>query len=219
MQGWMNPYEVLGTTRAASLADVREAYHAAVMRCHPDRRPGDPSAVAVFERIVEAYHTILRWRGADAAADPAEPAEPAAPVSASELAARDAVYGGAWTHVESSLPLGPTGRRICRPTRNEPVLFLAIWLVAILAGLGVEWILADRLPQNPRDGGTALAAQTALVAAPLVVYVGILALAVTVPVMSRKVVYLAVRFSLGLRKALPGPRTTPLPRGPKANLP
>ena len=144
---------------------------------------------------------------------------PVAPVSASELAARDAVYGGAWTHVESSLPLGPTGRRLCRPTRNEPVLFLAIWLVALVAGLGVEWALADRLPQNPSNRGWALAAQTALVAAPLFVYVGILALAVTVPVMSRKVVYLAVRFSLGLRKALPGPHTTPLPRGPKANLP
>jgi len=91
----MNPYEVLGTTRAASQTEVREAYHAAVLRYHPDRRPGDPRAQEVFERIVEAYRTILRWRGQF---ESGEAPAPLPAVSPSQLAARaqETVHGGAW---------------------------------------------------------------------------------------------------------------------------
>ncbi len=217
MQGWMNPYEVLGTTRAASQTEVREAYHAAVLRYHPDRRPGDPRAQEEFERIVEAYRTILRWRGQF---ESGEAPAPFPAVSPSQLAARaqETVHGGAWGYVESPVPMGAACRRIWRATRDEPLVFAAIWLAALLAGLGVELALVGRLPMGADDGGDPLVGVALLVAGPLVAYAAILALAVAVPVMTRKAVYLVMQFSQGLRKALPSPRTANLPRGPKARL-
>lgn len=216
MQGWMNPYEVLGTTRAASLAGVREAYHAAVLRCHPDRRPGDPNAQAAFERVVEAYRTILRWRGLDDA-DYAHVPSPA--VSPAQLArrAQDTVHGGMWGYVESSLPTGPWHRRTVRPAHDELRVFLALWLGALLAGLAVEFLLAGRLPADT-DARENILAVTTLITAPLVVYGAVLALAVALPVMTRKSVYLVMCFAHGLRRALPAPHHAHLPPGPKARL-
>ncbi|MCY2929984.1 MAG: J domain-containing protein [Planctomycetota bacterium] len=216
MEGWTNPYEVLGTTRAASLGGVREAYHAAVLRCHPDRRPGDPNAQAAFERIVEAYRTILRWRGQD---DAGEAHLPGPAVSPAQLARRvqDTVHGGGWGYVESSFPVGPWHRRTFRPAHDEPVVFLALWLAALLAGLVVELVLAGRLPAN-LDGRADVLSAAALVSAPLAVYGVVLALAVAVPVLTRKTIYLVMCFTHALHKALPAPHHAGLPRGPKPRL-
>lgn len=212
MQRVQDPYELLGTTRTASLAEVREAYHAAVLLCHPDRRPDDPDAVRAFERVVEAYRAILGWRGMEGAD---EPVVSVAPVSPRELALRAQGPAPAWAYAPTPAPLHWACHRIRRPTRDEPAVFAAIWLVALLAGLSVEWLLVGRLPSDFRDRGEGPVWMAMIVLAPLLVYAGIVALAVAVPVMTRKAVYLVTRFSRGPRRALPCPRSSPSP--PAAN--
>jgi molecular chaperone DnaJ len=51
-------YEVLGVSREASGDEVRKAYKQAARTHHPDRNPGDDSAVARFKEITEAYQVL-----------------------------------------------------------------------------------------------------------------------------------------------------------------
>ncbi len=51
-------YQVLGLRRTATAAEIRRAYRRFVLRYHPDRRPTEPDAAAVFHRITEAYQVL-----------------------------------------------------------------------------------------------------------------------------------------------------------------
>lgn len=53
-----NPYEVLGVPRTASQADIKKKYRQLAKENHPDRRPGDKSAVERFKEI-NAANDIL----------------------------------------------------------------------------------------------------------------------------------------------------------------
>lgn len=55
----MDYYTVLGVTHGASESDVRRAYRRLSRRYHPGVNPGDRDAAAVFQRIVEAYETLI----------------------------------------------------------------------------------------------------------------------------------------------------------------
>lgn len=213
MTDWLNPYETLGLTRGADMDEVRAAYHAAALRFHPDRCGDDPYARSQFQRIVEAYHTILRWRFEEAHAPEPGPASPT--LSAAQFAG---AFGGHWGYVESPLPMGPASRRLQRPTRNEPVLFAGLWVLALLAGAGVEYLMFSTLGNRLAGEDSPILAGLALVAAPLAAYAAVFSAAVYIPLATRKVVYLALRFTLGLRKVLPATVRHDLPRGPKARL-
>ncbi|MEO6213823.1 MAG: DnaJ C-terminal domain-containing protein [Vicinamibacterales bacterium] len=55
----MDYYAILGVQRGANAADIKRAYRRLARRHHPGINPGDPAAEALFQRIAEAYATLL----------------------------------------------------------------------------------------------------------------------------------------------------------------
>ena len=44
-------YEILGVTQTAQLKDIRDAYRKLALKCHPDKDPLNPRAVAAFQQV------------------------------------------------------------------------------------------------------------------------------------------------------------------------
>src|SRR6188474_1449112 len=66
----MDYYSVLGLQPGASDAEIRRAYRRLARRHHPGINPGDREAEELFQRISEAYETLVdpqRRRQYDAA--------------------------------------------------------------------------------------------------------------------------------------------------------
>jgi molecular chaperone DnaJ len=55
----MDLYVILGVPREASTADIKRAYRRLARRYHPGVNPGDRAADEMFQRIVEAYETLV----------------------------------------------------------------------------------------------------------------------------------------------------------------
>jgi molecular chaperone DnaJ len=55
----MDLYAVLGLEQGASVADIKRAYRRLARRYHPGINPGDRAAEALFQRITEAYETLV----------------------------------------------------------------------------------------------------------------------------------------------------------------
>lgn len=55
----MNYYAILGLSSKASVADLKRAYRRLSRRYHPGINPGDRTAAAAFQRITEAYETLI----------------------------------------------------------------------------------------------------------------------------------------------------------------
>jgi molecular chaperone DnaJ len=51
-------YEVLGVARAASNAQIAQAYRKLALQYHPDRNPGDEEAVEKFKEAAEAFDVL-----------------------------------------------------------------------------------------------------------------------------------------------------------------
>ncbi|MDP2561241.1 molecular chaperone DnaJ [Psychrobium sp. 1_MG-2023] len=51
-------YEVLGVSKTATEKELKKAYKRLAMKCHPDRNPGDESAVETFKELQEAYDIL-----------------------------------------------------------------------------------------------------------------------------------------------------------------
>jgi len=51
-------YEVLGVSRDAGDAELKKAYRRCAMKYHPDRNPGDASAIESFKECKEAYEVL-----------------------------------------------------------------------------------------------------------------------------------------------------------------
>jgi molecular chaperone DnaJ len=55
----MNFYVLLGVAQDASAADIKRAYRRLARRYHPGINPGDRSAEEMFQRVSEAYETLI----------------------------------------------------------------------------------------------------------------------------------------------------------------
>ena len=51
-------YSLLGVKRAASSADIKNAFRKLVFQYHPDRRPNDKAAAEKLKRVLEAYGVL-----------------------------------------------------------------------------------------------------------------------------------------------------------------
>ena len=59
----MNPYEVLGISKNASLEEIKKAYRELSRKYHPDSYAGNPLASLAeekFKQVQEAYDAIMR---------------------------------------------------------------------------------------------------------------------------------------------------------------
>jgi molecular chaperone DnaJ len=75
----MDLYVVLGVSRGATVSDVKRAYRRLARRYHPDINPGDRAAASLYQRISEAYETLVdpeRRREYDVAGAEAQHAGP-----------------------------------------------------------------------------------------------------------------------------------------------
>src|SRR5262245_57952533 len=55
----MNFYVILGVAQDASTADIKRAYRRLARRYHPGVNPGDRTAESMFQRVSEAYETLV----------------------------------------------------------------------------------------------------------------------------------------------------------------
>ena len=55
----MDYYVILGLEPGASPAEIKRAYRRLARRYHPGINPGDRAAEAMFDRIAEAYETLI----------------------------------------------------------------------------------------------------------------------------------------------------------------
>ncbi len=53
-----DPYAILGVSKDAEDDDIKKAYRARALRCHPDRFPGDPDKEAEFRELKEAFDSV-----------------------------------------------------------------------------------------------------------------------------------------------------------------
>ena len=44
-------YEILGVNQQAKVKEIRDAYRKLALRCHPDKDPSNPRAVATFQKV------------------------------------------------------------------------------------------------------------------------------------------------------------------------
>jgi molecular chaperone DnaJ len=54
----MDPYQVLGVSRSATLAEIRRAYQKHARRLHPDLNPGDAVAGQQFQAVSRAFEIL-----------------------------------------------------------------------------------------------------------------------------------------------------------------
>ena len=54
-----NHYEALGLYRTASDADIKSQFRRTALRYHPDKNPGDETAISKFHSLVEARDILL----------------------------------------------------------------------------------------------------------------------------------------------------------------
>lgn len=215
----VDPYKALGLPDSPTPDEVRAAFRRAVLKCHPDSRPGNSDqARREFMELVSAYRGILREMS-----DGTRPA----PISDRTYSPRDFAAGEldwldsiAPQEYVSAPPAGSVSWRLSKPTLNETAVFVMFWAVGVVCGiLAVVWLIGQSwLGALANVSPTAYA--LAMVLLPILTFAIVLAATIAALVASRKIVYLAIR-SFPAGRTLPPPAKAPIltssPR--KENLP
>lgn len=197
-------FSLLGVASTASASDVRLAFRKAALKYHPDLFEGDSSeASAAFCRLVEAYRRAMQSVARRAAG-------PRRAVSPQELANMDA-QPGQWDFVSLAsgrsilqprlVPPGTKVRSV--PTLHEPRAFNFIWIAAMLASVGTMAYLAQRRSGAWVDGENMLM----VILLPLGLYAAFLLGGLGLLMLTRKCVYLVLRFRR--QRFLPAPKMLP----------
>ena len=201
----VDPYQLLGVSPETPPEDIKRAYRQAALRRHPDSCPDRPDEAArEFCRLTEAYHCLLRR------ARRLRAREERITYTPQDFFRQEVGWGPPpWPRIRTverrRRPDGKVAERASYPTLNENFIFVCFWLAAIGLSTVIAFLLAPL-------GGQAGAGILAL-AAPLGTYALVLAATVAGLILTRKVVWRIVEWSLVWRRALPGPKAaTPLPR-------
>jgi len=212
-----DPYEILGVERAATLEEVRAAFHKAVLQQHPDTCPDADRADAArkVSELIGAYRSISRSMGSG------EDVPEVRVFSPQDFAQWEFPGSGNTRPAYNDKAFGhPRLRKRALPTVNEPKVFACFWVVAMVLAVAAAPLAVSITravlpgaadPADPVRGGPLLA----VLLVPVAVYAAVVTAALVGLVLSRKAVWLIVRFGARMLRALPGvPADPELPPQP-----
>ena len=216
MAAKVDPYEVLGVSRDAGPEEIRLAYRKAVLKYHPDSRPGEPAEAARrFRELTEAYQTVLR------SAQPAPQVDgnggerqkftpedlgrlelwwdfvpPAGAESASERR---------WRH-------RPGARKVSYATVNERLIFVCFWALAIAVAVVAACFTIDLLLIGRRPRELHTLDILIVIAVTLGTYAAAVAATLFGLILTRKIVWRIIQLGFRGRRSLPPTPKGELPR-------
>lgn len=181
-------YQVLEVSPSADIEQVKLAYRKAALTCHPDSRPADPvAAQEKFVRVHEAYRILLKRF--HPAATPQQLASmldgwnpwEAVATRAEERGKRGGGHRPGWM-------------RVIRPTKDENIFFIIFWVVGMGMALltTYAWFklrLEGKFYDDVSDWELVLMGISSII-----VFAVVMALTYILLVLSREMVYLAMRF-------------------------
>ena len=187
MNAEVDPYEVLGIARGATVEQIRTAYRKAALKYHPDNCPGDRSgAYEQFRRITTAYRAVMKYLRPHAAVGADGTCSPAG------FALHD--VGWVFISAEQARAASPAERlrtrKMTYATRNETSLFFVLWLASLALSIGgtiAAGLLAGSLP------GRSITVFF-LGLSPLLLYVGLLVTILLIVPLTRRIVYTLLAF-------------------------
>jgi len=221
MASSIDPFEVLGVGREASLAEIRLAYRAAALKYHPDNCPGDPAEVHKrFAEISEAYRRLCRTVGRAEAHQDSRTFDPQdfTRMAVGWHTGRDA---GARLRDPEPWRALPGTHRVSLATLNEPRVFVVLWLLAIGLSVGGTYLAARlRIWDGFREDLPPAEALVFLVL-PVGIYAVLTTAALLVLILTRRIVWLVGQLGYLARRALPAPSDEPKlpPVKSRRNLP
>ena len=178
MSAAADPYELLGVSPEAGPDEIRRAYHHEAVRCHPDTFPGDPAkAIKRFQKVNRAYETLMRPY------QPAMKPEEFARLDVGWLLSRQEATRTPWV---KAWPKTCETVEVSRPTHDEPTIFVLIWSLALALGMTVGYC-SLKLWLG------------------VVIYLAVVLGGYRVLLLTREVVRLTIRLTLGIYRALPPP--------------
>jgi len=150
-----DPYEVLGVSRDAGVAQIKAAFRHAALKCHPDSQAGDADkAERKFRELIAAYRFVLRRAGQGA--PPLRPAGSRQTYTPQDLAREG--FAHVRRRVAGPQPRPEEYRTVRRanslkstavyPTRNETRTFFALWVISTAIGIAVGGAVAGYRAAN-----------------------------------------------------------------------
>lgn len=208
-----DPYAVLGLSPDATLDDIRNAYHQAVLKFHPDSTELDPHhAQQEFQRIKQAYRTL--WEKHNKPKDGRK-------LSPTDMALQEVGWFAAPLGVSPNEPDRQTegATKLSFPRTDETAVFVVFWIVAIVAAFATAYGIGKSgyfyMPDNPSVGYILM-----LVLAPILAYIAVVAATLGLLILTRKILWVVIQMAFPSRRALPSAKHGDLPeRGGPHELP